>query len=938
MGSGARKPLSKRRKKPTAAQLAARIANLPQNKENIPPPPIPCQKSLPPKNWKHEYEKLQRRFRESKKRQAKLEADLAALKVTDAGTKRTAHLAEQRIKELSAVIEKFVLEGQKKSAAAVETVGTLRKQVKALKQRVRRSIRSLSRTVARAKQKWSVCRVTEKGIYTAHARKIARIMADGGCARGKIGPMMERIANVFGVRINRTMSRRTVGRAIEEGGVAARMQIIYELSQNTGVTISANSTSNRGQNIESRHLATRAPDYKSGNLEIDPHATPKVRFLGVEKTLDHSSAQSVEGWKNRIGDAVDIFNRSPFAARLRKQYSVREFLVIVKGMNGDHASSEKGTAKGIEALKREATLETLGEQALAGKAFMELVDYLAAWNAKKIADAGGEEGWKVLSPAEQTDRDAKLMAEIVAVLGKEAYNALSPEDRRALDLFIWGGCCMHKDLNSFKGGNTEMMLEWKKIGAVQPVLLANKANTAILRNVYDCTCSPTATLTEDEFKAFEASTCGGVKACALAGAIFNNKDKAKKGQGDKHVDFMTKKTGKQHHKFPDTNNTRFGSHGDAAAELITYLPEYLEMLDVIRWTKTFPSLTNIEKNLLAALQDPPTLAELVAMTLYRVLITHPYMRQVRGPGTENTNLLDLGPLHKAVQDHIKLLLEEPDLIFGSEVSYETATLDGKKWSDPAAMEAAFKLIPTLPHVQEVTLAFLRGALVTFTRFSAEFAPGGLIDTCSATEKEQAWMPSTNDANEGGLGAYTVTVQGKPTLTLHQYNAQAMFRRNDTQDFMDATFTAEDHAYIMREARRIDASGEEAKMRARIVDFRLKTAAMQKDKALAKIRRAKELLKANLERELVPLAQMPTLTVPKIVDQLNSYRARGVPNILAISKYKLKADKLAALEKAFEWYQLNGTLPSVPESTPVDIAPVPEVVDDWEVEEDAEMEE
>ncbi|KAJ7043729.1 hypothetical protein C8F04DRAFT_1251123 [Mycena alexandri] len=76
--------------------------------------------------------------------------------------------------------------------------------------------------------------------------------------------------------------------------------------------------------------------------------------------------------------------------------------------------------------------------------------------------------------------------------------------------------------------------------------------------------------------------------------------------------------------------------------------------------------------------------------------------------------------------------------------------------------------------------------------------------------------------------------------------------------------------------------------------------------------------------------MPTLTVPKIVDQLNSYRARGVPNILAISKYKLKADKLAALEKAFEWYQLNGTLPSVPESTPVDIAPVPEVVDDWEL--------
>ncbi|KAJ7741249.1 hypothetical protein B0H16DRAFT_1423683 [Mycena metata] len=533
-----------------------------------------------------------------------------------------------------------------------------------MKQRVRCTIRGLSCTVARAKEKWSVCRVTEKGIYTAHAWRLARIMADGGCARAKIGPMMERIAEVFGVRINRAMSRRTVGRAIEEGGVAARMQLIYELSKNKGVTISADSTSNRGQNIESRHLATRAPDYKSGSLDIDPNSTPKVRFLGVEKTLDHSSAQSVQGWKNQIEEAVKVFNRSPLAQRLKKQYTVREFTIIVKGMNGDHASTEKGTAKGVEALKREATIEELGEQALAGKAFMELVDYLGAWNAKKVADAGGEEAWNALSPAEQTDRDGKLMAEIVAVLGKEAYDALSPEDRRAMDLFVWGGCCMHKDQNSFKGGNSEMLLEWKKIGAVPPVLLANKVNAAMLRNVYDRTFSATTALTDDEFKAFKASTRGGVKACALAGAILNNKDKAKKGQGDKHVDFMSKKLGKQHHKFPDTNNTCFGSHGDAAAELITHLPLYLKMLDVIRWTKAYPSLTNIEKNLLAALQDPVTLTELVAMVLYRVLITHPYMRQVRGPGTENTNLLDLGPLHKAVQDHIKMLLEDPDLIFG----------------------------------------------------------------------------------------------------------------------------------------------------------------------------------------------------------------------------------------------------------------------------------
>ncbi|KAJ6455043.1 hypothetical protein C8R45DRAFT_846168, partial [Mycena sanguinolenta] len=463
-------------------------------------------------------------------------------------------------------------------------------------------------------------------------------------------------------------------------------------------------------------------------------------------------------------------------------------------------------------------------------------------------------------------------------------------------------------------------------------------NAAILRNVLDPTLSQNAVLTEDEFQAFEASTRGSVKASALAGAIFNNKDKAKKGQGDRHVDFMTKKLGKKHRKFRDTNNTRFGSHGDVAAELITHLPLYLEILDVIQWSKHYPSLTNIENKLLAALRDIPTITELVAMVLYRVLITHPYMRQVRGPGTENTNLLDLGPLHRAVQDHIQVLLDDLDLIFGSDVSYETATLDGKGWSDPDSMGAVFKLIPSLPHVPEITAAFFRGALTTFTRFSAEFAPGGLIDTCSATEKQLAWMPSTNDSNEGGLAGYTVAVRGKPTLTLHQYNALAMFRRNDTGDFMDALFTDEDHAYIMREARRIDASGEEAKLRANIVDFRIRTAEMQKDKADAKRRREAQLLREYLERPWVSLAEMASLTVPKIVDQLNSYRPRGVPNILKISNYRLKADKLAALKQAFEWFQANATSLPVPEPVPETTETIAEVIDDWVAEEDIEMEE
>jgi hypothetical protein len=147
------------------------------------------------------------------------------------------------------------------------------------------------------------------------------------------------------------------------------------------------------------------------------------------------------------------------------------------------------------------------------------------------------------------------------------------------------------------------------------------------------------------------------------------------------------------------------------------------------------------------------------MILYQQIISHPYLRQVRGPGTESVNLLDLGPLHAAICDHIRNLLANLDIIFGDDLSCETATLDGQPWKDPKAVKAVVALMSSLPHLQPITMAFFRGSLTTWIRFSSEFAPGGVIDQCTATEKQLAWMPSTNDANEGAVGSYRVAVCG-----------------------------------------------------------------------------------------------------------------------------------------------------------------------------------
>jgi carboxylesterase type B len=138
--------------------------------------------------------------------QRKLEVNLAAFKVMDAATKRAAQLAAHHINKLSAIVEKIVVEGQKKSTDSATTTDTLHKQIKGLKQCVQRSICGFSRAVACTKEKSSFCWMMAEGIYTVHTRKLARIMADGRCACRKIGPMMERIGQVFGVHIDRAMS------------------------------------------------------------------------------------------------------------------------------------------------------------------------------------------------------------------------------------------------------------------------------------------------------------------------------------------------------------------------------------------------------------------------------------------------------------------------------------------------------------------------------------------------------------------------------------------------------------------------------------------------------------------------------------------------------------------------------------------------------------
>lgn len=97
-----------------------------------------------------------------------------------------------------------------------------------------------------------------------------------------------------------------------------------------------------------------------------------------------------------------------------------------------------------------------------------------------------------------------------------------------MDLFIWAGCCMHKELNSVKHANLFMIKYWHD-NIPPPVLMPNKDNQSALTDLED----PSEALTSAELWALNISTSGGVKATSIASALFDHKDN-KKGHQDLH--------------------------------------------------------------------------------------------------------------------------------------------------------------------------------------------------------------------------------------------------------------------------------------------------------------------------------------------------------------------------------------------------------------------
>ncbi|KAF8231422.1 hypothetical protein L208DRAFT_1277192, partial [Tricholoma matsutake] len=57
---------------------------------------------------------------------------------------------------------------------------------------------------------------------------------------------------------------------------------------------------------------------------------------------------------------------------------------------------------------------------------------------------------------------------------------LSDQEGQDSQFFIWAGCCMHKEMNSLKGGACTMAEFWGKADLIGPLKLMNKDNAAAI--------------------------------------------------------------------------------------------------------------------------------------------------------------------------------------------------------------------------------------------------------------------------------------------------------------------------------------------------------------------------------------------------------------------------------------------------------------------------
>lgn len=185
---------------------------------------------------KNNYTLLRNERRKTSRSNTTAKASQAVIHLHDLDLQATA-VASAHLKETNRRLEETIAALAATNGAEKEKTCRLQNQCEELRQKVRKlQMRCLriptvkSNAARRAKATVSVFKLTTRGKYSPEARTLARKLTKHGCSQEFVGVVIEDVCKAAGVRVNRRMSRRTVGRAIGEGGLASKIQIIDEMA------------------------------------------------------------------------------------------------------------------------------------------------------------------------------------------------------------------------------------------------------------------------------------------------------------------------------------------------------------------------------------------------------------------------------------------------------------------------------------------------------------------------------------------------------------------------------------------------------------------------------------------------------------------------------------------------------------------------------------
>ena len=336
-------------------------------------------------------------------------------------------------------------------------------------------------------------------------------------------------------------------------------------------TASGDGSSRKGASFSS-HFATFPPVPFKQDIEGVTPGVPFRQFLASTREVNHKTSTQFENWLSLFDDIAAVHNESPSGSK--NPITSNEIIRKVTGYSADHAADQKKLAKEFFARKWDEVMSFRGMKAMISKPAEEVEGALSDKLTEMLEEVGSE-AWGKLSTESQLQQLESVVKDVRHHFGELDFAELPESQRRIEVLFLWSGCAMHKDLNTFKAGAAALVKFWKEEGLDGPVKLLSRGQEELLDRGRE---EKEMLADVDELDDHPDNTAGGaVKLTSLVGALVKNKDETK-GCAEEFRVYTRDRLGHEV-TFPDTSNVRYQCYGDAATEIVQHPELYVDFVN-----------------------------------------------------------------------------------------------------------------------------------------------------------------------------------------------------------------------------------------------------------------------------------------------------------------------------------------------------------------------